>query len=166
MGWNVSAVLYLTDFSALPLIGIETTKPFLCAYGLIYFHAKRSRGFKRYFSCLSWVLFFILSASRAPRGRICIELRFSVTALIYNQYTAQCPITFTLLLFLQWGTVGTEIKIASLENPELEKVRLLKPGAGQNIAMNALLAAMNFSLPQFNLPFIFLHPCSCHFSLC
>ena len=134
MGWNVSAVLYLTDFSALPLIGIETTKPFLCAYGLIYFHAKRSRGFKRYFSCLSWVLFFILSASRAPRGRICIELRFSVTALIYNQYTAQCPITFTLLLFLQWGTVGTEIKIASLENPELEKVRLLKPGAGQNIA--------------------------------
>ena len=37
------------------------------------------------------------------------------------------------LTFLpQWGTADTEIKVPSLENPELTNVNPLKPGAGQH----------------------------------
>jgi len=49
-----------------------------------------------------------------------------------------------VLLFLQWGTVDTEIKIPSAENPELTNIFPLKPGVGQNIATQALPTARNF----------------------
>ena len=44
----------------------------------------------------------------------------------------------------QWGTVDAEMKVPSVENPELINVFPLKPGVGQKIAMYALLTARNF----------------------
>ena len=42
------------------------------------------------------------------------------------------------------GTVDAEIKVPSVENPQLMNVLPLKPGVSQNIAMYALLTARNF----------------------
>ena len=44
------------------------------------------------------------------------------------------------------GTVPTEIKAPSAENPELTNVLPLKPGVSQNMAMHALPTARNFFL--------------------
>ena len=42
------------------------------------------------------------------------------------------------------GAVGTEIKVPTVENPELTDDVPLKPGVGQNITMHALPTAWNF----------------------
>ena len=47
---------------------------------------------------------------------------------------------------LQLGTVGTEIKVSSVENPELTNVLPLKPGLGQKIATHASPTTRNFFL--------------------
>jgi len=46
----------------------------------------------------------------------------------------------------EWGAADTEIKVPSVENPELANVLLLKPGVDENIAMHALPTARNFFL--------------------
>ena len=38
----------------------------------------------------------------------------------------------------KWGTAKAKRQVSSVQNPELSKVFLLKPGLGQNIAMHAL----------------------------
>ena len=40
-----------------------------------------------------------------------------------------------LFVFLQWLTVGSEIKVPCVENPELCNFLPLKPGVGQSIAI-------------------------------
>ena len=37
----------------------------------------------------------------------------------------------------KWGTAKAKRQVSSVQNPELSKVFLLKPGLGQNIAMHA-----------------------------
>ena len=44
------------------------------------------------------------------------------------------------------GTVGAEIKVSSIKNPELTNVFPVKPGVGQNIAMHVLPSTRNFFL--------------------
>ena len=46
----------------------------------------------------------------------------------------------------QWGTADAEIKIPSVENPELTNALPLKPGVCQNIAMHASPTTRNFFL--------------------
>ena len=46
----------------------------------------------------------------------------------------------------QWSAAGTEIKVPSIEKPELTNVLPLKSGVGQNIAMHASPTARNFFL--------------------
>ena len=48
--------------------------------------------------------------------------------------------------FAQWGTADAEVKVHSVENPELANVLPLKPGAGQNIATHASSTVRNFFL--------------------
>ena len=45
---------------------------------------------------------------------------------------------------LQWGTAYTEIKVPSVENPELQQVLPLKPATGQKMAISASPTARNF----------------------
>ena len=44
----------------------------------------------------------------------------------------------------QWGTAESEVKVSTLENPELTNVHHLKPGADQNIAIHASPTTRNF----------------------
>ena len=44
----------------------------------------------------------------------------------------------------QWVTADAEIKVPSVENPELTHVLPLKLGVGQNLSMHASPAARNF----------------------
>ena len=44
----------------------------------------------------------------------------------------------------QCGTANAEIKITSVENPEMTKVLLLKPEVSQNITTHASPTAKNF----------------------
>ena len=56
---------------------------------------------------------------------------------------------FYVLNCLKSPAVGywdTEIKVPSVENPELTNVLPLRPGVGQSIATHASPAAMNFFL--------------------
>ena len=39
--------------------------------------------------------------------------------------------------FAQWGAADAEVKVHSVENPELANVLSLYPGVGQNIATHA-----------------------------
>ena len=51
-----------------------------------------------------------------------------------------------IFLDLKWGTAVAEIKVSSVESPELTNVLPLKPGGGQNIAKLASPTARNFFL--------------------
>ena len=66
-----------------------------------------------------------------------------------HEVSSCCPLSLLYALSRsandpQWGTVDAEMKVPSVENPELMNVLPLKPGVGQNIAMYALLTARNF----------------------
>ena len=56
------------------------------------------------------------------------------------------------LEFPWWGTADAEIKVSSVENPELKGSLPLKPGVGQNIAMYASPFARNSFVPNFYIP--------------
>ena len=49
-------------------------------------------------------------------------------------------------LVSRWGSVNTEIKVLSVENPELRNVLPLKPVAGKNIATHVWPTAKNVFL--------------------
>ena len=51
-----------------------------------------------------------------------------------------------------WGTADAEIKVPSVENPELKKVLPLKPKIGQYIDMYATLTARVFFRANFYTP--------------
>ena len=51
-----------------------------------------------------------------------------------------------LFVCLQWHTVGAEIKVPYVENPELWNFLPLKPGVGQSIAMHASPTARKVSI--------------------
>ena len=51
-----------------------------------------------------------------------------------------------LFVCLQWHTVGAEIKVPYVENPELWKFLSLKPGVGQSIAVHASATARKVSI--------------------
>ena len=70
-------------------------------------------------------------------------------------------------VFPLWGTEDSEIKVPSVENPELTNCLSLKPGVGQNIAMHASPTARNNLLVLIStslilsLSFLFRFVCFC-----
>ena len=65
-------------------------------------------------------------------------------------YSFWCLLQFFVLMVLfvcmQWHTVGAEIKVPYVENPELWNVLPLKPGVGHSIAMHASPTARKVSI--------------------
>ena len=60
--------------------------------------------------------------------------------------SCQLFILVVLFVYLQWHTVGAEIKVPYVENPELWNFLPLKPGVGQSIALHASLTARKVSI--------------------
>ena len=58
----------------------------------------------------------------------------------------QLFVLVVLFVSLQWHTVGAEIKVPYVENPELWNFIHLKPEVGQSIAMHASLTARKVSI--------------------
>ena len=56
-----------------------------------------------------------------------------------------------LLVCLQCHSVGAEIKVPYVENPELWNFLPLKPGVGQSIAMHACPTARKVSIVLFDI---------------
>ena len=60
-------------------------------------------------------------------------------------------------IFLRWSTTDADIKVPSVENPELTDILPLKTGVSHNITMHASLTARNFFLVQKCLPSRSIH---------
>ena len=58
----------------------------------------------------------------------------------------QIFVLVVLFVCLHWHTVGAEIKVPCVENPELWNCLPLKPGVGQSIAMHASPTARKVSI--------------------
>ena len=60
-------------------------------------------------------------------------------------------------IFPRWSTTDVDIKVRSVENPELTDTLLLKTGVSHNITMHASFTARNFFLDQKCLPSRSIH---------
>ena len=64
--------------------------------------------------------------------------------LLLFVFPLRCAPNCFFFLNQEWGAADAEIKVPSVENPELANVLPLKPGVDENIAMHALPTARNF----------------------
>ena len=80
---------------------------------------------------------------------------FSSEIILYFFFfpmSSSCQLFVLVVLFVcqQWHTVGAEIKVPYVENPELWNFLPLKPGVGQSIAMHASPTARKVSIVLSN----------------
>ena len=59
------------------------------------------------------------------------------TCATHQAYPIMFLWKWTYAIILQWGTADTEIKVPSVENPEMTNILPLKPWVSQNIASHA-----------------------------
>ena len=67
-------------------------------------------------------------------------------SLLSDDASCQLFVVVVLFVCLQWHTVGAEIKVPYVENPELWNFLPLKPGVGQSIAMHASATARKVAI--------------------
>ena len=99
-----------------------------------------------------------ISRLQCRKGRLPISLSL--------RHTSERPYYRSIILSPCYGQLPTdpvpaaadeEMKVPSVENPELTNVLLFKPGVGQNMATRALIACCQECLPclNFDLPATF-----------
>ena len=107
--------------------------------------------------CSLYVLFRDFSCAFCPATVVSVNYLFSSLGgsflfrnVIYFFFLlkSSCQLFVSVVLFvcLQWHTVGAEIKVPYVENPELWNFLPLKPGIGQSIAMRASPTARKVSI--------------------
>ena len=92
----------------------------------------------RDFSCAFCPVTVCLVVLGAPFSSEMSSIFFLVPSSSTYQFFVLIKL-MALFVCLQWHTVGAEIKVPYLENPELWHFLPLKPGVGQSIAMHASL---------------------------
>ena len=84
-----------------------------------------------------------ISAAQLSKSKTDLDIKLSCLSQSTDSLHRR---KYIIYILWQWGTTGAEIKVPSVENPELTNVFPLKPGVGQNVVTYASPASTHFFL--------------------
>ena len=77
--------------------------------------------------------------------------------VLYVVVVVVVVVVVCFFIFPRWSTTDADVRVPSVENPELTDILPLKTGVSHNITMHASLTARNFFLVQKCLPSWSIH---------